>query len=347
MTFSRRRFLCASAAALAWRDALAQGFVDATGRSIELPPRVTRVWPAGPPANVLLLAVAPQKMIGWTRAPRADEAPFLPPDVAALPELGRLTGRGATANLESVLRAKPDLIVDVGSTAPTFVSLARQVESQTGIPYVLLDGNLSQTPRLLREMGALTGDAEAAASLADEASSILRDVAQRVARVAEAKRVRVYYARGANGLGTAPAGSLQAEALALAGGSNVVPAPPGFNGNLVSVSLEQVVAAQPDVIVAGERAFAGEARTAPGWRDLPAIRNGRVYVPPDIPFGWFDAPPSLNRLLGVQWLARLLYPDLFDEPLAPRVKDFQRRFYHREPTDAQVSALLARAVASR
>jgi iron complex transport system substrate-binding protein len=44
-----------------------------------------------------------------------------------------------------------------------------------------------------------------------------------------------------------------------------------------------------------------------------------VYVPPDVPFGWFDAPPSLNRLLGVQWLARILDPDLSPEPLAPRV----------------------------
>ena len=44
--------------------------------------------------------------------------------------------------------------------------------------------------------------------------------------------------------------------------------------------------------------------------------------------------------LGVQWLAKLLYPSAFPEPLAPRVIDFHRRFYHREPTAAQVNALL-------
>ena len=71
-----------------------------------------------------------------------------------------------------------------------------------------------------------------------------------------------------------------------------------------------------------------------------AVRNGRVYVAPDVPFGWFDAPPSLNRLLGVQWLARLLHPTLFPEPLAPVVKAFHACCYHRTPTDAQVSALL-------
>jgi iron complex transport system substrate-binding protein len=72
-----------------------------------------------------------------------------------------------------------------------------------------------------------------------------------------------------------------------------------------------------------------------------------VYVPPDLPFGWFDAPPSINRLLGVQWLARLLYPAEFPEPLAPRVKTFHKLFYHREPTDAEVDALLKAASAPR
>ena len=64
---------------------------------------------------------------------------------------------------------------------------------------------------------------------------------------------------------------------------------------------------------------------------------------PDLPSGWFDAPPSVNRLLGVQWLAKLLYPDAFPKPLAPRVKAFHKLFYHHEPTDAQVRALLERA----
>ena len=72
-----------------------------------------------------------------------------------------------------------------------------------------------------------------------------------------------------------------------------------------------------------------------------AVANGRVHVPPDVPFGWFDAPPSFNRLPGVQWLTD--HPDLFPEPLAPRVKAFHALYYHREPTDAQIRALLEAA----
>lgn len=92
---------------------------DATGRSIALPSKVERVFAAGPPASVLIFALAPDKPIGWPRAPHPDEVPFLPERAAALPALGRLTGRGNTANVEVVMRAKPDVIIDIGSTPAT------------------------------------------------------------------------------------------------------------------------------------------------------------------------------------------------------------------------------------
>jgi hypothetical protein len=70
-------------------------------------------------------------MIGWVRAPSPAEKAFLKESVRELPEYGRLTGRGGTANLENVLKFKPDLIIDVGSVAPTYVSLANNVHEQT------------------------------------------------------------------------------------------------------------------------------------------------------------------------------------------------------------------------
>jgi iron complex transport system substrate-binding protein len=205
---------------------------------------------------------------------------------------------------------------------------------------VLLDGSLADTPRLLRDVGRLIGAERAAEPLAREAAAILERVRTRVAGIPAGRRVRVYFARGANGLTTAPAASLMAETLDLAGGINVVPPAAGAGAGFVNVSLEDVLKAAPDVIVASDAALAAGLRERPGWRDLAAVGNGKVLVPPALPFGWFDAPPSVNRLLGVQWLARSLYPDLFPEPLAPRVKAFHTRFYHREPTDQQIRALL-------
>ena len=76
------------------------------------------------------------------------------------PEIGRLTGRGNTANLETVIALKPDLILDVGSTRATFVSLAERVQAQTGIPYALLDGRFDAIPDTYRKLGALGAPAK-------------------------------------------------------------------------------------------------------------------------------------------------------------------------------------------
>src|ERR1700727_1871960 len=126
---------------------------DSSGRLVTIPDRVERVMAAGPPASVVLYVLAPEKMIGWTAAPRPNEREFLLPSVRDLPELGRLTGRGDTANIEVVLKAKPDLIFDFGSVNPTYVSLANRVQEQTGVPYLLLDGRLDRIAATLRLLG--------------------------------------------------------------------------------------------------------------------------------------------------------------------------------------------------
>src|SRR3974390_1262218 len=138
MHLSRRKFLAAGSAALiASSPARATTTTDATGRALQVPATVMRVFPAGPPAAILLYTLAPELLLGWPRANRPEEREFLLPDVGGRPEVGRLTGRGNTANLESVLALKPDLILDVGSTSTTFVSLAERGPQQTGIPYPL------------------------------------------------------------------------------------------------------------------------------------------------------------------------------------------------------------------
>ena len=113
---------------------------DCVGRPVPVPETVARIFPAGPPASIVVYTLAPDALLGWTRGTSAEEREFLLPDVGGRPELGRLTGRGDTANLEAVLRLKPDLIVDIGTINDTYVSLADRVQGQTGIPYALLDG---------------------------------------------------------------------------------------------------------------------------------------------------------------------------------------------------------------
>ena len=88
--------------------AAARDVTDAAGRKVTIPDRIARVVAAGPPASVLVVMLAPEKLAGWNVKPRDAELPFLPAVVRGLPEIGRLTGRGGTANLETIMAAKPD-----------------------------------------------------------------------------------------------------------------------------------------------------------------------------------------------------------------------------------------------
>ena len=316
----------------------AREFTDDSGRKVALPDRVTRVYAAGPPASVLVFALAPDTLIGWTRGFKDDEARWIAPKYAQLPELGRLTGRGNTANVEVVLKARPDLIVDMGSTSPTFASLADRVQSQTGIPYVLLDGRLDATAQQIEKLANALGVPETGRELSAYARSIIDPILAKIAAVPKDKRPTVYYARGPQGLTTGLAGSINVEMIEFLGATNVAGQD---RGGLANVGLEQVVLWDPEVIVTNDPSFYREVWTLPVWSSIAAVRKKRVYLSPHLPFGWFDYPPGANRLIGLEWLAQILYPRLFGFDLRRDTAEFYRRFYHQEPTAAQLDTLLA------
>jgi iron complex transport system substrate-binding protein len=336
----RRTFLGALAAwAFAARGhAQAGTVIDGAGRRVPIPAKVTRVFPAGPPAAILLYTLAPELLIGWPRANRPEERAFLLPDIGARPEVGRLTGRGNTANLEVVLQLKPDLILDVGSTTPTYVSLADRVQEQTGIPYALLDGRLDTSDHAYRTLGQLVRREAEAGELARQAENILRTALQRVEKVPAEKRPRVYYARGPRGLQTGLAGSINVEAIEIMGARNVAA---DQRGGLANVSLEQVLTWNPEVIVTIDQDFAQSVRGDPNWASIEAVRTGRIYLSPKLPFGWIDFPPSVNRLIGLWWLGKVLYPQLFPEDLKTIAREFYSTFYHVSVTNEQLDGVLA------
>ena len=94
--------------------------------------------------------------------------------------------------------------------------------------------------------------------------------------------------------------------LKFAAGRNVAAA--AGKGSLTRVSLEQILAWNPEVIVTQEPEFFRRVRSDPLWRSISAVRNGRVHCAPVLPFGWLDGPPSINRLIGVHWLLARLHP---------------------------------------
>ena len=338
MLLDRRLLLAGlSATLLVPRHARAATVTDGAGRAVPVPARVGRVFPAGPPAAIMLYTLAPELLIGWPRANRPDEREFLLPDVGSRPEVGRITGRGNTANLEVVLALKPDLILDVGSVSATYVSLAERVQQQTGIPYALLDGRFDNIAAAYRTLGTLIGRPDAGEAFARYTEDTMATITGRIAAVPRERRPRVYYARGPRGLETGLGGSINVETIELLA-QNVAG---GTRGGLVTVSIEQVLLWNPEVIITIDQDFAATVHEDRAWAPVKAVQARRVHLSPKLPFGWVDFPPCVNRLIGLWWLAKILYPELFPEDLKARTRDFYARFYHVTPSDAQIERVLA------
>jgi iron complex transport system substrate-binding protein len=336
----RRRFVAGLGAATLAAPALAQEapLVDGAGRKLVIPRHVERVMPAGTPAAIKVYTLAPETLIGWPRANPAEELEFLLPGIARRPTVGWITSRGNAANLEAVLAERPDLIVDSGSLRPTYVELAERVQAQTGVPYALLDGSFSAIANSYAVLGALLGRQARAAELGRYAQDSLRTISARVATVPMAQRPRVYYARGPAGLETGLGGSINIEILEFMG-LPVVSA--GLRGGMSTVSIEQVLQWNPEVIVTIDPGFAATVRDNPLWKGVRAVQAGRVHLAPKSPFNWFDFPPGVNRLPGLWWLGKLMFPALFAEDLRTITRDFNRLFYGVSLSDEQLGRVLA------
>jgi iron complex transport system substrate-binding protein len=77
------------------------------------------------------------------------------------------------------------------------------------------------------------------------------------------------------------------------------------------------------------------------WESVAAVLEKRVYLAPSLPFGWFDLPASVNRLIGEHWLAAVMHPESdAARTLRDRTREFYQDFYHVNLGDAQLDELL-------
>ncbi len=279
-------------ALLLWSNhTLAGRITDATGRAVQVPEQLVRVLPAGPPAAVLLAAVAPDLMLGWP-SPLPDAArALLSPAAGKLPQIPRLTGREDVT--DKIQQLKPDLILDYGTVSPRYADLAQKTQQRTGIPTILLDGSLTEIPHVFRTLGAILHREERAETLATFAEALLALPAT------PNTHPRVLYARGADGLTVAAPGTDVTEVFTHLGWQ--VLAPDG-QGSFRTSSIDAIRTLDPDILIFSDPAMQNTVMHDAAWRTVRAVREAHVFVDPGLPFGWVEEPPSINRLAGLAWL---------------------------------------------
>ena len=269
---------------------------DDTGLRITLAAPARRIVSLAPHVTELLFAAgAGDRVVGGV-----DYSDH-PPAARKLRTVGSYTH----VNVEAVLALEPDLVV--GWRAGNRPEQLQQLE-QLGLPVYRTDPQkLADIPAALRSLGRLAGTADQAdtAAHAFEAGLAALAASHRAAR-----RVRVFYQVWDQPLMTVGGGHWIDQAIALCGGENVFA---GLRTSTPTVSLEAVLAAAPEVILAGGMGGKEPAWLAQWqqWPNLPAVRAGHLHaIDPD----WLQrAGPRL--LLGARAVCSALDQARADKPV--------------------------------
>ena len=247
---------------------------DATGRELALGRAPQRIVSLIPSVTETLFALGlDEAIVGVTVycvEPRAGVA--------------RKTRVGGEKNpkLELIRELAPDLVIaNVEENLKTHVDRLRE----WGIPvWVTYPRTVAEGIGMVRELGELTATRTRAAAIADELEALLAEVH---ARTAGSPPVPVFYPIWRAPYMTINADTYVHDMLAVCGGRNVFGARPE---RYPTISLEEVRAARPDVIVLPDEPFRFRAihlRDFAPYPDIPAVARGRIHLMDGKLFCWY------------------------------------------------------------
>lgn len=320
-------------------------FTDSAGRTVTVPAEITSIAVSGPLSQVYLLPLAGDMLVGVSNGFAESAALYLPDYVTQLPELGQLYGGKGEMDLEALLAAAPDVVIDVGEAKKTIAEDLDSLTEQTGIPFLHIDATVATAPDAYRMLGSLLGRAEKAEELARWCENTYSRAAAMMEQVdADGARRTLLYCLGDKGVNVLAEGSFHAETVNLMGENLARLEQVVSSGSGNEVDLEQILAWNPEVILFAPDSCYGEVADLPEWQSLEAISAGRCYETPSGPYGWLSSPPAVQRYLGILWLGSLLYPEYADYDLREEVTAYYKLFYDCDLTDDMYQALMENAM---
>ncbi len=206
-------------------------------------------------------------------------------------------------DLDKVATLQPDLIFYAGVQKGVTEKFSGQVQLVQIAPQ-----SIKESFDYIRQLGRLFHKNEEAERLIAEEERQLKVIAEKVAKIAPEKKLRVMRLMGREEIKTPGDDSFQNEYILAAGGIA-----PGFgkNGSIVPVSLEEWQEFNPQVLYGcgGDR----ETLTIleqPGWKDVEAVKNNKIFFfPCDL-----TCRAATHSGYFVSWLAAGIYADEFSDP---------------------------------
>jgi len=273
-------------------------FTDGLGREIQLDGPAQRVVSLAPSNTEILFAIgAGAQVVG------RDEFSDYPVEAASIGSIGGSMGQYSA---EAIVASTPDLVLAAEINTP---ELVKQLEDLGLTVYYLKNPTtIEEMYTNLETVGQLTG--QDVTELVDSLKARVAAVDEKVATTTD--KPVVFYeidASDASKPFTYGPGTFGDLLITRAGGVNFSTAA-GITDAYPQVSLEQIVATNPAMIVLGDSMWGTtpeSVQARAGWDAIDAVKNNQIFP--------FDdnlvSRPGPRLVDGLEQLAKLLHPDLF------------------------------------
>lgn len=253
------------------------------------PQRIVSLTPA---ATEILFAIG----AGDRVVAKVEDITPYPPEADDLPVVATFDG----TDVEKIVGLEADLVIagGLGFTPPDAVTQLRGLD----IPVVVVyPADLDTALADIELIGEAAWERDAAQSLSDDMRADLDALS---ALTDGLPKPRVFYEIDAtNAIYTAPDDSVYAEMLRLAGSEPIT------TDSSYVISLENLVAADPEIILLGDGAYGvtkDQVAARPGWGTMTAVANGDIFAVDDVVI----TRPGPRLVDGLRELIAAIHPDV-------------------------------------
>ena len=240
-------------------------FVDDLGRRVAIDEHPQRIISLAPNITETLFALGlDSRIVGVSLFSNYPKGASRKPRV----------GNFINPSLERIVALSPDLVIATANG--TRKETVLQLERMGIVTYVIAPREFEDIFMMIRDLGGITGREQVALTLTED---LRRRVDRVKTRTKDREIPRVFLQIGINPLVSVGRDTIHNKLITLAGGINI------FGDVDIAyprVSIERVIAKGPDIIIMTDmRRGGGFAREQDKWRqwtDIPAVRNGRIYV---------------------------------------------------------------------
>lgn len=270
--------------------------IDQMGRKVLVPDLPQKIVSLSPSNTEIAFALGlGGRVVGIT-----DHCDY-PPETEKIPRIGGF----ANPNVEEIIALEPDLVL----ASSLHEKEVKKLETLHVPVIVLSPHSVEDIFEGLTLVGKATGNTKQAQKTISEIKDAFQRVEKKIAALEESKRVRVYYEVYSEPLMSAGSSSVIHEIISLAGGKNIFS---DVHEKYPKVSPEAVINRDPQVIMfphyhGSEKYMSGLFKERPGWNEISAVKNGKIYGVNDSIF----SRPGPRVAEAVEEAAKLLYPDLF------------------------------------